>query len=189
LVLTAMKGTTGMKHTRQRNSVQLGAVAVAVGLALAGCSSSEPAVQTSSGSTPSVSATPSVEASAEETPDAESVPHDHDAEADPDAETDSTALATRAVTLFCRPSLDYDTWIAELYPVLSQAAAVAYETVDPANVPCTGVTGTAQIRDTDGAYTARVLVPTDAGDYSVYVHRPLDTSPWAVEQITPLASE
>lgn len=178
-----------MKHTRQRNSVQLGAVVVVVGLALSGCSSTDPEPQSSASSTSSASATPSVVASAEGTPDADSVPHDHDAEADPNAEADSTALATRAVTLFCRPSLDYDTWIAELYPVLSQAAAVAYETVDPANVPCTGVTGTAQIRDTDGAYTSRVLVPTDAGDYSVYVHRPLDTDPWAVEQITPVASE
>jgi hypothetical protein len=180
-------GTTGMKHTRQRTSVQLGAIAVVVGLSLAGCSSAEPDAQTSATATPQP--TPAAGAIAEETHEDESAPHDHDAEADPNAEADSTALATRAVTLFCRPSLDYDTWIAELYPVLSQAAAVAYETVDPANVPCTGVTGAAQIRDTDGAYTSRVLVPTDAGDYSVYVHRPLDTSPWAVEQITPLASE
>lgn len=178
-----------MKHTRQRSSVQLGAVAVVVSLALAGCSSSEPEAQSSPASTPPASATPSVQASAEETPDDESVPHDHDAESDPKAEEDSTALAIRAVTLFCRPALDYNTWITELYPVLSQAAAVAYETVDPANVPCTGITGAAHIRDTDGAYTSRVLVPTDAGDYSVYVHRPLDTAPWAVEQITPLASE
>lgn len=119
----------------------------------------------------------------------ESIPHDHDVEVNPNADADVTELATRTVTLFCRPSLAYATWIAELYPVVSQSAAVAYETVDPANVPCTSVTGEAQIRDTDGAYTARVLVPTDAGDYSVYVHRPLDTAPWAVEQITPLASE
>lgn len=184
-----MKGTTGMKHTRQRTSVELGALAVVVGLTLAGCSSIGSEAQTSPTAPRSASPATSATAVAEETPDDESAPHDHDAEVDPSAEADSMALATQAVTLFCRPSLDYNTWIAELYPVLSQAAAVAYETVDPARVPCTSVTGTAQIRDTDGAYTARVLVPTDAGDYSVYVHRPLDTAPWSVEQITPLASE
>ncbi|PPF18335.1 hypothetical protein C5B95_12085 [Rathayibacter sp. AY1A7] len=93
------------------------------------------------------------------------------------------------MTAFCRPSLNYDTWIAELYPFLSQQAAVAYEAVDPANVPCTTLTGAATVRDGDGAYTMRILVPTDAGDYSVYVHRTVETGPWAVEQITPLASE
>lgn len=184
-----MKGTTGMKHSRQRTSVELGALAAAVGLTLAGCSSIGSEGQTSPTAMPSASPTTSATAIAEEAPGDESVPHDHDAEVDPNADADSTALATQAVTLFCRPSLDYNTWIAELYPVLSQAAAVAYETVDPANVPCTSVADAARIRDTDGAYTARVLVPTDAGDYSVYVHRSLDTAPWAVEQITPLASD
>lgn len=184
-----MKGTTGMKHTRQRTSAELGALAVAVGLTLAGCSNIGLEAQTSQTATLSSSPTTSARAIEKEAPYDESVPPDHDAEVDPNADADSTALATQAVTLFCRPSLDYNTWIAELYPVLSQAAAVAYETVNPARVPCTSITGAARIRDTDGAYTARVLVPTDAGDYSVYVHRPLDTSPWAVEQITPLASE
>ena len=104
-------------------------------------------------------------------------------------ETDTIDLALNAVTAFCRPSLDYNTWIAELYPFLSQQAAVAYETVDPANVPCTTLTGAALVRDGDGAFTMRILVPTDAGEYSVYVHRTVETGPWAVEQITPLASE
>ncbi|PPF31227.1 hypothetical protein [Rathayibacter sp. AY1A3] len=107
----------------------------------------------------------------------------------PGVEGDTIAVATSTVTAFCRPSLNYDTWIAELYPFLSQQAAVAYETVDPANVPCTTLTGAATVRDGDGAYTMRILVPTDAGDYSVYVHRTVETGPWAVEQITPLASE
>lgn len=107
----------------------------------------------------------------------------------PGVENDALALATAAVTAFCRPTLDYDMWIGELYPFLTQEAAVAYETVDPANVPCTTLTGDARVRDGDGTFTIRVLVPTDAGDYSVYVHRTVETGPWAVEQITPLASE
>ena len=43
--------------------------------------------------------------------------------------------------------------------------------------------------DGDGAFTMRILVPTDVGEYSVYVHRTSESTPWAVEQITPLASE
>ncbi|MDY0914591.1 hypothetical protein [Rathayibacter festucae] len=101
----------------------------------------------------------------------------------------AVAIASEAVVAFCRPTLSYDTWISELYPFLSQRAAVAYETVDPANVPCTSLTGAATVRDGDGAFTMRILVPTDAGEYSVYVHRTSESTPWAVEQITPLASE
>lgn len=187
------EGTISMKQTRRSIHAQCGVMAAAVAVALAGCSAAGPEADASVAATSSaseVAASPApVEPSASESDHDESAPHDHDAEIDPAADADTTELATRAVTLFCRPTLAYETWIAELYPVLSQSAAVAYETVDPANVPCTGVTGAAQIRDTDGAYTARVLIPTDAGDYSVYVHRPLDTDPWAVEQITPLASE
>ncbi|NQX18258.1 hypothetical protein [Rathayibacter sp. VKM Ac-2857] len=103
--------------------------------------------------------------------------------------SDTVAVATNAVAAFCRPSLDYESWINELYPVLSQQAGIAYETVDPANVPCTSVTGKARVRDGDGAFTVRILVPTDAGEYSVYVHRPAESTRWAVEQITLLASE
>ncbi|SDD02968.1 hypothetical protein SAMN05216418_0107 [Microbacterium enclense] len=165
-------------------------LAIASVLALTSCAATPAPVDAADrGAAVSTEAPTPVESATPESDHDESIPHDHDVEVDPNADADVTELATRAVTLFCRPSLAYATWIAELYPVLSQSAAVAYETVDPANVPCTSVTDAARIRDMDGAYTARVLVPTDAGDYSVYVHRPLDTAPWAVEQITPLASE
>lgn len=117
------------------------------------------------------------------------MPSDAEITQDASAETSTTSLATDAVTAFCRPTLNYDTWISELYPFLSQQAAVAYETVDPANVPCTTLTGAASVRDGDGAFTMRIVVPTDAGEYSVYVHRTVETGHWAVEQITPLASE
>ncbi|MEF2978114.1 hypothetical protein [Subtercola sp. YIM 133946] len=88
---------------------------------------------------------------------------------------------------FCQPTLDRETWIDGLYPILSQSAAIAYETVNPARVPCTNVTGDARVRDGDGTFTVRVIVPTNAGDYSVYVHRPEVADPWLVEQITPMA--
>ncbi|WP_181069243.1 MULTISPECIES: hypothetical protein [unclassified Rathayibacter] len=56
-------------------------------------------------------------------------------------------------------------------------------------MPCTSLAGAATVRDGDGAFTMRILVPTDAGEYSVYVHRTTESTPWAVEQITPLTSE
>ena len=116
----------------------------------------------------------------------------HDAEqpsASPEVGAEATRLATDAVTAFCRPVLDHQTWIDGLYPFLSQTAAVAYGTVNPARVPCTALTGGARVRDDDGIYTVRVIVPTDAGEYTVYVHRLDLPEPWLVESITPTANE
>lgn len=151
----------------------------AAGLAPSESGSTTPG-STAAVSSPQISSTPATAVPA---------PQDAEPSADPTVTTDTLQIATDVVTAFCRPALEYETWIAELYPFLSQQAAVAYETVDPVNVPCTALTGTATVRDGDKAFTMRILVPTDAGEYSVYVHRPTESTPWAVEQITPLASE
>jgi hypothetical protein len=102
---------------------------------------------------------------------------------------EATTLASKAVNAFCHPNSDRETWIEGLYPFLSQSAAAAYETVNPAKVPCSKVIGEARVRDDDGSFTVRAIVPADGGDYSVYVHRPHLTDQWLVEQITPMASE
>ncbi|RFA17762.1 hypothetical protein [Subtercola boreus] len=99
--------------------------------------------------------------------------------------TEAKVIAVGAVAAFCRPALDQQTWINALYPFLSQTAAVSYETVNPGRVPCTAVMGDARLRDTDGSYTTRVFVPTDAGEYSVLLNRSDVSDPWLVEQITP----
>ncbi|QHC68846.1 hypothetical protein GSU68_19200 (plasmid) [Rathayibacter sp. VKM Ac-2759] len=170
---------------------QLGLTVLAA-LCLTACTANTEAAPTGTSSSPATSASSTPAPTTTTTPSAaptEVAPSDAEITADASAEAATVSLATSAVTAFCRPTLDYDTWTAELYPFLSQQAAVAYETVDPANVPCTTLTGAARVRDGDGAYTMRILVPTDAGEYSVYVHRTVETGPWAVEQITPLASE
>lgn len=118
-----------------------------------------------------------------------SVPQDVEATADPLAISSTVSRAVAAVTAFCNPALAHDVWIDDLLPYLSQAAAVAYETVDPSNVPCTAVTGEAGVRDGDASFTMRVLVPTDSGAYSVYMHRTAPTQPWLVEQIVPFGTE
>lgn len=117
------------------------------------------------------------------------VPRDEEAAVDVSAGTDTTALAVAAVTAFCQPTLTGQEWIGQLYPFLSQSAALAYESVDPGQVPCTAVTGDGRVRDGDEAFTIRILVPTDAGEYSVYVHRPTVDAGWAVEQITPMSGQ
>lgn len=114
-------------------------------------------------------------------------PHDEDQGFSQEVFTQASGAALEAVVAFCRPYLSRREWIEGLDRLLSQTAAVAYETVDPAKVPCAAATGNARVLDGDGTFTIRVIVPTNAGDYSVYVHRPEVTDPWLVEQIRPMA--
>jgi hypothetical protein len=122
-------------------------------------------------------------------PDPTAPPQDGDAEIAVDAVIQTGVLAREVMGKFCRPSLDATTWINELYPHLTGAAGEAYATVDPANVPCAAVTGEPHLIDGDAAFTMLVGVPTDAGEYRLYVHRPETTDPWLVEQITPQEGE
>jgi hypothetical protein len=122
-------------------------------------------------------------------PSASAAPEDATPTSDSSAANDTTQLAAMALKLFCRPSLDYQSWIDQLDPVLSQTAAAAYSTVDPANVPCTAITGAPSVQDGDDTYTMEIAIPTDAGMYAVYVHRSEPSSAWSVEQMIPDGSE
>jgi len=112
-------------------------------------------------------------------------PQDAKPDSDPDAANEATASAVLAVTAYCHPDLKKGAWIAALSPLLTDAGAVAYNTVNPATVPCTSVTGGSTVRDGDNAYVFRINVPTDAGTYEVYVTRPATTDPWRVERMAP----
>jgi hypothetical protein len=181
--MTLFLGAKGAIRSRARfGSAACGFVSLA---ALTGCAVTAPTPVSSA-----VNATPSLPShlAPEAVSSSASVPHDADQPpTSPEVGAEATSIAIAAVTTFCRPALDRETWINDLYPFLSQTAAVAYGTVNPARVPCTVVTGDARVWDGDGTFTVRVLVPTDGGDYSVYVHRPEATDPWLVEQVVPLA--
>lgn len=112
-----------------------------------------------------------------------------DAEPEPDvsAESDAVAAAANAVASYCRPGTSNPEWIVSLSPLLTDRGITAYETVDPATVPCTSVTGDAGVLDGDGVYTFIVSVPTDAGVYETYTTRPDTDSPWLVERMAPPA--
>ena len=133
------------------------------------------------------SAAPSTKAAALKA--ASAAPEDATSTTDSSAAKDTTQFAVAALKLFCRPSLGFKSWIDQLYPLLSQTAASAYSTVDPANVPCTTITGLPSVGSGDDPYTMSIVIPTDAGNYAVYVHRPELSFAWSVEQIIPVASE
>lgn len=94
-------------------------------------------------------------------------------------------LATKAMSAFAHPELDYDTWWKAVEPLLTQQAAEDYAYVDPVNIPARKVTGPAQLVDETSAYIAGVEAPTDAGVYTVILSRVDGVSPWLVERFTP----
>lgn len=104
---------------------------------------------------------------------------------DQPSRTAAADAATTAMTAFARPSLDYATWWGELEPLLSADAAQDYAYVDPANIPATQVTGPATLADETSAYVARVIVPTDVGDYVVVLSRSDGAAAWLVTRLTP----
>ncbi len=90
---------------------------------------------------------------------------------------------------FARPDLDAEQWWAELSPLLSPAATVAYEGTDPQMVPPRAVTGPPRSAQSPSPYLATVIVPTDAGEYAVLLVREGGGAPWLVERITPTAAD
>ncbi|MGW9114526.1 hypothetical protein [Microbacterium sp. NPDC055683] len=123
-------------------------------------------------------------------PDDGVTPGYHEApEWDEESRQAATDAAVKAMTAFARPSLDYDTWWAELEPLLTVQAAQDYAYVDPAAVPASSVTGPGVIVDDTSAYLARVEVPTDAGTYTIIVSRADAGSPWLVSRFTPPEEE
>jgi hypothetical protein len=90
------------------------------------------------------------------------------------------------MAMFGQPDLDADSWIRNLYPLLSQAGAAAYEGTDPATVPVRQVTGPATVLDGSTEVALVVQVPTDAGPYTVNLSRSSTAAPWLADRIRPV---
>ncbi|WP_242493917.1 hypothetical protein [Sanguibacter massiliensis] len=95
--------------------------------------------------------------------------------------------ARNALAAFARPTLEQETWWAELSPLLTPQAQLDYTYVDPANVPATAITGPGTLTDETSAYVASVEVPTDVGTYTLVLTRADAESPWLASRITPPA--
>jgi hypothetical protein len=157
--------------------------AVAVALAAGGCAGA-PEVSGSDAS-PTTAAPPSVAGHSAGTFPAP-LPHPTDDAASQDA---ALTLGAAAVTAFARPDIAPDQWWAELTPLLSPAAAVAYEGTDPEQVPAREVTGPAWSGTSPSSFLATVFVPTDAGEYAVMLVREGSGAPWLVERISRVQAE
>jgi hypothetical protein len=151
-------------------------LAVALALALSGCTG--PA-EVAGSRTPSLAAPPYAGHRTGSFPTP--LPHPTDDAASADS---ALALGSAAVTAFARPDVAPAPWWAELVPLLSPAAVLAYEGTDPVEVPAHRVTGPAWPGVSPSSFLATVFVPTDAGDYAVLLVREGAGAPWLVERIT-----
>jgi hypothetical protein len=102
------------------------------------------------------------------------------------SKTAALETATKAMTLYARPTVTDTVWIQELGQLLTAQATADYQYVDPANIPITKVTGKGQLRiDENNGFGCHVVFPTDAGDYDVQLLRSAADKPWQVNRFTP----
>ncbi|GAB3306083.1 hypothetical protein [Pseudoclavibacter terrae] len=99
----------------------------------------------------------------------------------------AVAAAETAMTAYARPTVDANTWIEELTPLLTPKAAKDYNYLRNSTIPATQVTGPGVIVNDDSVYLAHVEVPTDAGTWTVMIVREYGDSPWLVERFAPPA--
>ena len=102
-----------------------------------------------------------------------------------DGGVDALEAAERALATFAQPDLSADAWWTQMVPLLSQAAAIAYESTDPSQIPVRHVTGAGRILEGSTDISLIVQVQTDVGLYNVTLIRGSDTEPWLADRIRP----
>jgi len=102
------------------------------------------------------------------------------------SKTSALDTATKAMTLYARPTVTDKAWIQDLGQILTAQATADYQYVDPANIPATKITGTGRLTiDENNGFGCHVAVPTDAGNYDVQLLRSAADKPWQVNRFTP----
>jgi hypothetical protein len=93
---------------------------------------------------------------------------------------DPVAMAKTIFATWAQPGLDYDTWWAQLKPLLSPEAEQAYAYTDPQNIPNAQITGPAKLGpiepDSRGEIRT-VTFPTNFGKFGVQVIRAAGDGP------------
>lgn len=104
----------------------------------------------------------------------------------PETDREVKAVATKVIELFARPDVPERRWFTDLLPYLSDQYAEHAQYIDPANVRVTEVlSDPALIREKDNPLTVTADFSTDAGPWSVLLHRVGQSDPWLVEAIQP----
>lgn len=97
------------------------------------------------------------------------------------AMNEPVTAAQTIFTAWARPELDYETWWAELEPMLSPTGQQAYAGTDPAAIPKLKVTGSYRLDPKppdDPNTTALVHVPTNLGSFGLFLVHDGEGQPW-----------
>jgi len=138
---------------------------------------------------PAPTAQPTNEGTTEQDNHAEE-PHD-DGEVTPapeaagQSQAAAIAAATAALEAFAQPDLGYDEWWAQLLPLITEQAGVAYAGTNPAEIPVRLVTGGGIVLEGSTEVSLIVQLPTDAGLYNVTLTRASADAPWLADRIRP----
>jgi hypothetical protein len=126
--------------------------------------------------------------------------HDHDEASehyhgpnvtwDAGAEAKVKDTAAKAMELFGRPSVEEKTWFKDLEPMLATEYKENARYIDPARVPFSTVTdGPAISREAQNPMTVTASFDTNAGPWTMMLHRIGQDDPWLVTSIRPVSPQ
>ena len=106
------------------------------------------------------------------------------------AETRVKETAAKAMVLFGRPSVEEKTWFKDLEPMLATEYKEDARYIDPARVPFSTVTdGPAITREAQNPMTVTASFDTNAGPWTMMLHRIGQDDPWLVTSISPVTPQ
>lgn len=106
------------------------------------------------------------------------------------AETKVKETAAKAMALFGRPSVEEMTWFKDLEPMLAIEYKEDARYIDPARVPFSTVTdGPAISREAQNPMTVTASFDTNAGAWTMMLHRSGQDDPWLVTSISPVTPQ
>lgn len=153
------------------------AAAVAAVIVLAGCASTAPA----SDSTPTQQVQPSSAPTVGEHPQvAPNAPAATALTWDQPSRDAALDTATKAMTLYARPTVGEGKWLAELKPLLTPAAAEDYSYVDPSLIPISTFGAGDLVVAEDNGFAALARFGSPSGTYGVQLHRTGKDAPFKV---------
>jgi hypothetical protein len=161
------------------------ALVVAAGITvalLAGCSTPQAAPAGAVTAAPTTTATPC--GSCNGKPQA-----DHTGPSEPDwdsqSKTNALDVATKAMALYNRPTVDGKTWIFDLAQYMTPDAGALYQGVDPANLPAFTTKQPGKlVVDPSNGFGAHVQFTTTVGVFDFELLRRAADQEWKINHIT-----
>ena len=93
------------------------------------------------------------------------------------------AAAEKILRTWSRPEVSYQSWWADLKPLLSPEGQELYSYTDPANIPELKITGAGEESNNDNPHVVTITFPTSEGKFGVDLSRTSLQDDWIGESI------